>query len=108
VISFDILKKISRIHSVQFHNIVPEECLGKIISFKIDQSVIGKGMVMVSELLAKMTDFQESQVIMYDDFKVIIKEKVSATSFIVDFIYNSEEYFDTMTSLLLSYVEIGS
>jgi hypothetical protein len=65
-------------------------------------------MVMVSELLAKMTDFKESQVIMYDDFKVIIKEKVSSTSFIVDFIYNSEEYFDTMTSLLLSYVEIGS
>ena len=36
VIAYDILKKISRIHSVQFHNIVPEESLGKIISFKIE------------------------------------------------------------------------
>ena len=65
-------------------------------------------MVKVSELLSKMTEFKENQAVVYDDFKIIIKEKVSATSFIVDFIYNSEEYFDTMTQLLLSYVEIGS
>jgi hypothetical protein len=44
-----------------------------------------------------MTEFRENQSIQYEDFKIIVKEKISPTSFIVDFMYNSDEYFDTMT-----------
>jgi hypothetical protein len=65
-------------------------------------------MVVVSDLVNKLSTFKENQVIVYDDFKVIIKEKICCTSYIVDFIYNSEEFFDSLQHLLLSYVEIGS
>ena len=43
-----------------------------------------------------MSCLKENQVIGYDDFKLVIKEQVSETCFIVDLIYNSEEYFDTL------------
>lgn len=68
------MKKISRIHSVQFHNIVPEESLEKIISFKIDQTQQKTGVINVSELLEMMSSLKDNQIIAYDDFKLIIKE----------------------------------
>ena len=63
---------------------------------------------MVSDLVKIMAEVKENQTVNYDEFKLIIKEKISDTCLIVDFIYNSEEFFDTLPSLLLSYVEIGS
>jgi|LauGreDrversion4_2_1035121.scaffolds.fasta_scaffold127777_2 hypothetical protein len=54
------MKKISRIHSVQFHNIDPEESLGKIVSFKIEQNMLKKGMVIVSEIVSLMSTFNEN------------------------------------------------
>lgn len=64
--------------------------------------------MLVSDIVERISGFQENQTISYDDFKLIIREKISATCFVVDFIYNSEEYFDTLPHMLLSYVEIGS
>lgn len=60
MIAYDIMKKISRIHSVQFHNIIPEESLGKIVSFKIEQNMLKKGMVIVSEIVSLMSTFKEN------------------------------------------------
>jgi hypothetical protein len=51
VISTEIVKKVSRIFSVQFHNIEPEDTLGKIVSFKIDQTLQKKGLINVSDLV---------------------------------------------------------
>lgn len=44
----------------------------------------------------------------YDDFKLIVKEKISNVVLIVDFVYSSEDFFNSVPSLLLTFLEIDS
>jgi hypothetical protein len=84
----EIQKKVSRIFSVQFHNVEPEEIFGKIVNFKIDQSLIGekqeeKGLYL-SNLVHLIENSRESDVIKYDGFKIIVKERLTQHNLIID------------------------
>jgi hypothetical protein len=44
----------------------------------------------------------------HDEFKIIIKERLTQHNLIVDISYEHEEYFNSLNRLLLSYIEIGA
>jgi hypothetical protein len=44
----------------------------------------------------------------YDEFKIIVKERLTQHNLIVDISYEHEDYYNSISQLLLSYIEIGA
>jgi len=90
IITVEILKKVSRIYSVQFHNIECEEIYGKIISFKFDQSFSlnpQTNVVSVSQMRKFIEYCAEQDTFPYGPVKLVVKEKLSNYHCIVDIEY---------------------
>jgi len=62
----------------------------------------------LSNLVYIIENCKEREEIVHDEFKIKIKERLTQHNLIVDFSYEHEEYFNSLSQLLLSYIEIGA
>jgi len=62
----------------------------------------------LSNLVYIIENCKEQEEIVHDEFKIKIKERLTQHNLIVDFSYEHEEYFNSLSQLLLSYIEIGA
>ncbi len=80
VLISEVIKKVSRIYSVQFHNIESEEIFGKIVSFKLDQGLLGPGIgskdISISELRKMLESCSVNDELTLGAFKMIVKERL--------------------------------
>ena len=51
---------------------------------------------------------KEKAEVLYDEFKIIVKERLTQHNLIIDISYQHEDFFNSLSQLLLSYIEIGA